>query len=324
MKAVLKHLTAAALAAGIAAPALAQEDYPSRDITVVVPYPPGALTDGVARLLQPAMSEKLGGATIVIDNKPGAGGVLGVGEVARSDPDGYTLTVVVNAPIVMAPWLQSSVPYDPKTDLKGIGTVGETYLSLAIPADSPIQSVEDIVEMAKENPGKMTFGSAGIGSAHHIAGALLNANAGIQITHIPFQGGAPAIQNLIGKQIDMSYGTLPTVHSFVESGELRIIAMAEPKRVASHPDIPTISETVPGVETTTWVAFFAPAGTPDEIVAELNDALNHALSQPDVQEAMTGLGLVPRPSTPAELDELVAKDLEFWGKAIETAEIPKQ
>jgi len=324
LRAVLKFLATAILTVGVAAPLAAQENYPERDITIVAPYPPGALTDGVARLLQPKMAEKLGGATILIDNKTGAGGALGVGQVVRSKPDGYTLVMAVNAPIVMAPSLQASLPYDPETDLKGIGTIGETYLSLAVPADSPIKTVDDVIRMAKENPGKMTFGSAGIGSAHHIAGELLNKYAGIQITHVPFQGGAPAIQNLVGKQIDMSYGTLPTVHTFVESGDLRIIAMAEPKRVASHPDIPTVNETVQGVETSTWLGFFAPAGTPDEIVSKLNEALNYALSQPDVQESMEKLGLVPRPSTPQELDELVAKDLDFWAKAIETAGIPKQ
>ena len=323
MKAALKLVSAAAIVWGLCGFASAQ-DYPNRDITLVAPYPPGALTDGVARLVQPKMAEHLGGVTILIDNKAGAGGAVGVGQVARAKPDGYTLVMVVNAPIVMAPSLQSSLPYDPRTDLKGIGTIGETYLSLAVPADSPIQSVDDVIRMAKENPGKLTFGSAGIGSAHHIAGELLNKNAGIQVTHVPFQGGAPAIQNLVGKQIDMSYGTLPTVYTFVQSGDLRIIAMAEPKRVESNPDVPLINETVPGVETTTWLGFFAPAGTPDDIVAKLNEALNYALAQPDVQASMEKLGLVPRPSTPAELDELVAKDLDFWANAVATAGIEKQ
>jgi len=323
LKAVLKYLAAAA-AIVLAAPGFAQENFPDREITIVAPYPPGAVTDGAARLLQPKMAEKLGGATILIDNKPGAAGAVGVGEVVRSKPDGYTLIMSVNAPIVMAPSLQASLPYDPKTDLRGIGMIGETYLSLVVPADSPIKTIDDVIRMAKENPGKMTFGSAGIGSAHHIAGELLNKNAGIQITHVPFQGGAPAIQNAVGKQIDMSYGTLPAVHQFVESGNLRIIAMAEPKRVDSHPDIPTINETVPGVETTTWLGFFAPADTPDEVVSKLNEALNYALAQPDVKEAMERLGLNPRPSTPGELDEVVAKDVDFWAKAIETAGIPKQ
>jgi tripartite-type tricarboxylate transporter receptor subunit TctC len=323
MKAALKLLSAVAMVWGMTGLAAAQE-YPTREITLMAPYPPGALTDGVARLLQPKISEHLGGATILIDNKAGAGGALGVGQVARAKPDGYTLVMVVNAPIVMAPSLQASLPYDPRTDLKGIGVIAETYLTLAVPADSPIKTIDDVIRLAKEQPGKLTFGSAGIGSAHHIAGEVLNKNAGIQVTHIPFQGGGPAIQNLVGKQLDMSYGTLPTVHNFVESGDLRIIAMAESKRVASHPDVPLINETVPGVETTTWLGFFAPAGTPDDIVAKLNEALNFGLAQPDVQESMARLGLVVRPSTPAELDELVAKDLDFWANAVATAGIEKQ
>ncbi|AXV17889.1 hypothetical protein CYG48_19050 (plasmid) [Neorhizobium sp. SOG26] len=323
MKAAFRLLFAVGIACGLAGTTSAQ-DYPSRDITVMAPYPPGALTDGVARLLQPKIAEYLGGATILIDNKAGAGGAVGVGQVARSKPDGYTLLMVVNAPIVMAPSLQASLPYDPRKNLRGVGVIAETYLTLAVHADSPIKSLDDVIRMAKEQPGKLTFGSAGIGSAHHIAGEVLNRKAGIKITHVPFQGGGPAIQNLVGKQLDMSYGTLPTVHAFVESGDLRIIAMAEPKRVESHPDVPLITETIPGVETTTWLGFFAPANTPDDVVAKLNEALNYALAQSDVQEAMTRLGLVVRPSTPAELDALVAKDLDFWAEAVSTAGIEKQ
>lgn len=323
MKKVMKGLLTAATL-GLMPLAASAQDYPSRDITIVAPYPAGALTDIVARLLAPKISEHLGGATIMINNVGGAAGAVGVGQMARSAPDGYTVTMVINAPIVMAPALQSDLPYDPLTDLKGIGVIADTYMALAVHNSSPIQTVDDVIAMAKENPGRLTFGSAGIGSAHHIAGELLNVNAGIQLVHVPFQGGAPAIQNLVGQQIDMSFGSLPTLHPFVESGDLRIIAMAESRPVASQPDTPLINETVPGVETSSWLGFFAPAGTPDDVIEKLNAALNYGLAQPDVIEAMRRQGLEPRSSTPAELDALVAQDIAFWENATRAAGIEKQ
>jgi len=315
-------VAAAGLSSIVTAIAVAQ-DFPSKEVTIVAPYPPGAVTDGIARILQQGLTEKLG-RPIIIENHPGAGGTVGVGHTVRSTADGYTTVMGVNAPFVMAPAMQANIPYNTVADLKGIGRIGETYLTLVVRKESEIDSIEDLVRIAKERPGELTFGSAGIGSAHHIAGELLSRGAGIELVHVPFQGGAPAIQNLVGDQLDMSFGTLPAVFNFVQSGELKIIAFAEPKRVASHPDVPLISDTVPGVETTTWLGFFAPSGTPDDVIAKLNEALTFAISKPEVQEQMIRLGIVPNPSTAAELDALVAADLKFWANAMDIAGIEKQ
>jgi len=302
-------------------PGASAQGWPSRQITIIVPFPAGALSDVAARILQPRLSEVLG-QPVVIENKGGAGGVIGSTFVARSQPDGYTLLVTVNAPVVMAPALQKSYPFDPHKALAGVSLLTETYLALAVRADSPIRSVPDVIRLAKERP--LTFGSAGVGSAHQIAGALLNANAGISLNHVPFQGGGPAVQALAGGHIDLSFATLPSLMALVNAGELRLIALAEKKRYAGLPDLPTINETVAGVETTAWVGMFAPAGTPKEVREKLAAVLREALENPDIRDKMLALGMVPIPKGPDEFDRLIAEELKFWQAAVEIAKIEKQ
>jgi tripartite-type tricarboxylate transporter receptor subunit TctC len=298
------------------------QTYPTRPVTLIAPFPPGAVTDSMARIVQSAVERQLG-QPIVIDNQAGAGGVRGTNMTSRAQPDGYTLLLTVNAPVVMSPFIQANYPFDPKTGLSGVAKVAETYLSLAVQKKSPINSVADVVRLAKEKPGQMTFGSAGVGSAHQIAGELLNKNAGIKITHVPFQGGAPAIQNLVGGHIDMSYGTLAAVLPFVDAGELKLIALAEPKRIAEFPNLPTINETVPGVETTTWVGIFAPPGTPKAIRDRWYQLVSDALKTPEVIERMKALGLKVALQGPDDFDATIANDLGFWKTAIEKTGIEK-
>ena len=299
------------------------QSYPTRPITLVAPYPPGAVTDSLARILQTALADALG-QPIVIDNRSGAGGVIGANFVSRAPADGQTLLITVNAPIVMSPFMQNNFPFDPAKGLSGVAMVAETYLALAVQKSSPINTVADLVKVAKEKPGELTFGSAGVGSAHHIAGELLNKYAGINIVHVPFQGGAPAVQNLIGGHISMSYGTLPSVLPYVESGQLKLIGLAEPRRISELPDLPTIGETVPGVETTTWVGVFAPAGTPKEILDRLNQVIADALKTVDVQLKMKNLGMKPALQSPADFDKTILKDLAFWKAAVDKAGIEKR
>ena len=317
-----RALAAVSLLALLATVALSQT-YPSRPITLVAPYPPGAVTDSLARILQTPLADGLG-QPIVIDNRSGAGGVIGANFVSRAPADGQTLLITVNAPIVMSPFMQSNFPFDPAKGLSGVAMVAETYLALAVQKSSPINTVADLVKVAKEKPGELTFGSAGVGSAHHIAGELLNKYAGINIVHVPFQGGAPAVQNLIGGHISMSYGTLPSVLPYVESGQLKLIGLAEPRRISELPDLPTIGETVPGVETTTWVGVFAPAGTPKEILDRLNQVIADALKTVDVQLKMKNLGMKPALQSPADFDKTILKDLAFWKAAVDKAGIEKR
>jgi tripartite-type tricarboxylate transporter receptor subunit TctC len=299
------------------------QSWPSRPITIIVPFPAGALSDAAARILQPKLSEALG-QSIVIENRGGAGGVIGTAQVARAQPDGYTLLITVNAPVVMAPALQANYPFDPLKALTGAALLTETYLALVVRSESPIKSIADLVRIAKQKPGQLTFGSAGVGSAHQIAGGLLNTHAGISINHVPFQGGAPAVQALVGGHIDMSFATLPSVMPLVKEGRLRLVALAEPKRYAGLPDLPTISETVPGVIATAWVGLFAPAGTPKDILERLFKIVDDAMRTPDVKAKMIALGMVPVPKGPAAFDRLIAEDLKFWKGAVEIAKIGKQ
>jgi tripartite-type tricarboxylate transporter receptor subunit TctC len=322
MRRVAASLIAIAMTLSSAALAAAQT-YPTRAVTIIVPFPAGALSDAAARILQPKLSEALG-QSVVIENRGGAGGVTGTAAVARAQPDGYTLLITVNAPVVMGPALQKNYPFDPAKALAGVSLLTETYLALVVRNDSPIRSVADVIRLAKEKPGQLTFGSAGVGSAHQIAGALLNAKAGIAINHVPFQGGAPAVQNLVGGHIDMSFATLPSVMSLVKGGQLRLVALAEPKRYAGVPDLPTIGEAVPGVETTSWVGFLAPAGTPKEIRERLAKIVADAMQTPDVRDKMLALGMTPIPAGPDAFDRVIAEDLKFWRGAVETAKIEKQ
>jgi tripartite-type tricarboxylate transporter receptor subunit TctC len=323
----MKRFVALLISLGVACAAAASpvnaQSYPTRPITIIVPFPAGALSDAAARILQPKLAEALG-QSVVIENRGGAGGVTGTAAVARAQPDGYTLLVSVNAPVVMGPALQKSYPFDPSNGLAGVSLLTETYLALVVRSDSPIKSVTDVIKLAKEKPGQLTFGSAGVGSAHQIAGALLNAKAGINVNHVPFQGGAPAVQNLAGGHIDMSFATLPSVMPLVTGGQLRLVALAEPKRYPGLPDLPTINETIAGVETTSWVGMLAPAGTPMDIRERLAKIVAAAMAMPDVREKMLALGMTPVPMGPVAFDRLIADDLKFWRGAVETAKIEKQ
>jgi tripartite-type tricarboxylate transporter receptor subunit TctC len=322
----MKRFVALLIALGVACAASSSvnaQSYPTRPITIIVPFPAGALSDAAARILQPKLAEALG-QSVVIENRGGAGGVTGTAAVARAQPDGYTLLVTVNAPVVMGPALQKNYPFDPAKALAGVSLLTETYLALVVRSDSPIKSVADVIRLAKEKPGQLTFGSAGVGSAHQIAGALLNAKAGIAINHVPFQGGAPAVQNLAGGHIDMSFATLPSVMPLVQGGQLRLVALAEPRRYAGLPDLPTVGETVPGVETTSWVGFLAPAGTPMEIRQRLAKIVDDAMRTDDVRNKMLGLGMTPIPAGPEAFDRVIAQDLKFWQDAVEAAKIEKQ
>jgi tripartite-type tricarboxylate transporter receptor subunit TctC len=312
-------LTAASALAAAMLPALA-DNFPSRPVTIIAPWPPGAGVDIMARILQTKFSESLG-QPVVIENRPGSAGNNGAAAALRAAPDGYTLLLSVNATVVMNPFTYKNFPFDPAKDMVGISRMTETYMALVVPASSPIKSINDLIAEAKKQPGKLSYGSAGHGSGHHIAGETLNRKAGIEVMHVPFVGTAPAVTNVVGGHITMTYATLPTVVSFVENGQLRIIGMAEDNRVKSFPDVPTIAEVVPGVTTATWYGLFAPAGTPQPVIDRLYKAVRFALDDPDTQKKLEKSGFSLVGSTPAELDARVKRDLVYWGKTIRDAGI---
>lgn len=315
-----------ALAAAMSVPALSvpamlvpasatAQDYPVRPITVVVPYTPGASTDAVARITHDAMSKVLG-QPIVVDNKPGAGGTIGASLVAAAKPDGYTLLLTVNPPITMNVYMQKGVTFDPRTAFAPISLAAESILVLAVNASLPVKSVPELVDYARKNPGKLAFGSAGVGSSHQVAGELIKRKTGIDIVHVPYRGSAPAIQDLVAGNIQISFGTTPAVLPHAQSGAIRILAIAEARRSPELPGVPTIDESVPGVITRTWLGFFAPAGTPRPIIDKLNKAVDFAIRQPDVIEKLKLQGVTVAGSTPEELGEIASSELAMWGKVL--------
>jgi len=289
--------------------------YPDRAITIIVPFTPGASTDAVARLTRDTLARELG-QPVVIDNRPGAGGTLGASVVANAQPDGYTLLITVNPPLTMNMFIQKAFPYEARTAFAPISLAAESILVLAVNAKLPVKTVGELVDYVKANPGKVSYGSAGIGSGHHIAGEMLKQRTGIDMAHVAYRGTAPAIQDLIGGNIQVSFGTTPAVLPHAQAGSIRIIALAEAKRHPDLPGIPTIDETYPGIVTNTWVGFFAPAGTPRPIIDKLNAAMNRALKQPDTIEKFKLQGLTALGTSPEDLQRIVKDEYERWAKII--------
>lgn len=309
MRALLQAMGGAAVAAlaFISAPMVSAETYPDRPVTVVVPFTPGASTDAVARLTQDILARGLG-QPIVIENRPGAGGTQGSAVVASARPDGYTLLITVNSPLTTNMFVQKTYPFDPKSAFAPISLAADSVLVLAVNAKLPVTTVRELVEYVKRNPGKVSYGSAGVGSSHQIAGEMINQAAGIDMAHVPYRGSAPAIQDLVAGSIQVSFGTTPAVLPHAQEGTIRILALAEARRHPDLPDIPTIAETYPGIVTNTWVGFLAPAGTPRAIIDRLNAAMNLALEQPDVIEKFKLQGLTARGSSPGDLQKLITEE----------------
>lgn len=318
-------ISAAAITAGILGLTItaSAQTFPSRPVTLVVPFPPGGVIDTTARVIESELSKELG-QPVVIENKGGSGGNLGTHLVARAQPDGHTLLMAPNSTVVTNPFTFKNYPIDPVKDLAGVGMIGETYIGLVVPASSPFNSLQDIIAAAKAKPAEYTYGHIGVGSAHNIAGALLNKKAGINITPVPFQGAGPAMQSVLGGHITMSYGTLAGILPYVESKQMKLIAIAEPKRIKKLPQATTMEEVVPGVEATVWVGVFAAAGTPKPIVDRLHAALNKVIANPEIQTKLDRIGVVPAPGSVADFEKRVRDDLKFWREAVELAGITPQ
>jgi tripartite-type tricarboxylate transporter receptor subunit TctC len=292
------------------------QSYPTRPITIIVPNPGGGgVSDLVPRLLSDDMSATLG-QPIVIENRPGAGGTLGSASVARSKPDGYTLLMTVNPPITVNMYLQKNFPYDSKTAFAPVTLAAEAPLFLVVKSSLPVKTVSDLIDYAKRNPGTLSYGSAGVGTGHHIIGEWIKQRTGIDMIHVPYRGSGPIIQDMIGGTIQVGFGTLPGINPAVEMGAVRIVAVAEGKRYSDLPDVPTIAETLPGVIWDAWYGLLAPAGTPKAVIDRLHQATVKALKVPDTIAKFKQQGAVPVGSTPEELQERIALELDRWGKVV--------
>jgi tripartite-type tricarboxylate transporter receptor subunit TctC len=309
---------AVALIAVVATAALAtvpaSAAYPDKPLRIIVPFTPGGGTDIVARSLGTPLSKELG-QPVIVDNKPGAGTIIGTDAVAKSPPDGYTLLVATFAHAVN-PAMQPKLPYAWDKAFAPVILVGRGPNVLVVRADSPYKSVQDIIAAAKAKPGKLTYASYGLGTSAHLAGELFVNLAKVDITHVPYKGASPAITDILGGQVDMLFGTAAAVASHVSSGKLRAIAVTSPARSPAHANVPAIAETLPGYSVESWYGIFVPAGTPSDVVAKLNAALAKIAKSDEFRKRIEPEGIVISAGRPAELDEFVRAEEARWRKIV--------
>jgi len=319
--AALSGAVAAALMAGVfllAAPAVAQ-DYPNRPITLIVPFPPGGSTPIVGRIVADKMSEVLG-QSIVVDNRGGAGGTIGSRAVAKSAGDGYTILLGYTGTLAIGPSLYGNVGYDPRTDFEPIGRIGTAPNTLVVHPSFPVHSVPELVAYAKANPGKVNYGSAGIGTVSHVCGEYFATAAGVKITHVPYKGTGPAIIDLLGGHIPMAFAPVPATHENAKTGRLRMLAVTSAVRSTLLPEVPTIAEAaLPGFEAVLRYGLVAPPGTPRAIIEKLNPALNTVLASQDVRARLAIEGAEPLPSTPAEYGADIDREETQWSKVVKAS-----
>jgi tripartite-type tricarboxylate transporter receptor subunit TctC len=317
-------LSAAVLLASCLGSVWAQ-GYPSKPIKMVVPYAAGGAADITARVLGQKMSESLG-VPVLVDNKPGANGMIGTDAVAKATPDGYTLLLDASGPLVVNPALYAKVPYDPVKDLIPISQVTTFQYVLVVPAGSPITGVPELVAAARVRPGALSYGSTGVGGGGHLAGELLGLMTGTQLTHVPYKGSAPALADLLGGQLSFTFDTVITSVPQVKAGKLRAYAVSGPKRAKSFPQVPTMSELgYKGFEVTQFQGLLAPAKTDPAIIARLHQEVLKALKSPDViQRLETEGGNELVGSTPGEFANQIQSDLALYRKLIRDAGIKQE
>ena len=297
------------------------QTWPDKPVTLLVPFPPGGSTDMIARTLTPKLQEKLGG-TFIVENKPGAGGTIGAAAAKRAAPDGYTIFVSSLGPFVIGPNLIKNVPYDPLKDFDYITVAVQAPNVLAVPANSPHKTLADVIAYHKANPGKMTFASAGNGTSDHLTAELFWQQTGTTGSHIPYKGGAPAMADLLGGQVDATFMNINTGLPNIKAGKLRALAITSTKRSPLLPDVPTMEELgVKGVTVYSWQAFAAPKGLPADIKAKLHGAIVAGLNDPQVKPKLLELGFEIVGNTPEQFTAFQASEFARWKKVIEVRKI---
>ncbi len=291
------------------------QGYPTKPIRLVVPFPAGGATDLFARTLSQKMGEKLG-TTLVVDNKPGAGGAIGSDLAAKAPPDGYTLLLATTSTHSVGPAITPKLPYDTVRDFTPIAHVGDAPSIMLVPNTAPAKTVAEWIAYAKANPGKLNYASSGNGTIVQLTAELFKSQAGVFVLHIPYKGTALAIPDLISGKIDVMFDSLPTGMPHVRDGRLRALGVTSQKRSPLVPELPAIAETLPGFESNTWFGLYGPKALPPELVARINTAANQALADPEVRDKLARLGIEPTTSTPQQLATLVAADAAKWKKII--------
>ncbi len=313
-------LTAAAAAVpSILSSRACAADWPAKPVRVVVPFTPGGSTDITARLVSNRLQE-VWGQSVVVENKPGAGGNIAADMVAHSDPDGYTI-FIVGPGLATNQFLYPSLSYDPVGDFAPVTLLITQPNLMCVPNSSPAKSVREFIAYCNDNRGKVTYASSGNGTTLHLSGELFKRLANVEMTHIPYRGGAPAINDLIPGRVDVIFDNMPSILPHVKGGSLRGLAVSTRERVAVVPEIPAIAETVPGFDVFSWFGFFVPARTPPDVIAKINADTNAALAYAPVKSRFEDLGATPKGSTPAELASFLISEIDKWGPVIREAKI---
>src|SRR5690242_7552018 len=306
------------IAALLASPAFAADEFPAKPIRLIVPFPPGGPNDLIARVVGQRMSD-IFKQPVIIDNRGGQAGVLGTDAVAKAAPDGYTIGIVSASAIVISPSMEK-IAYDPQKDLQPITLVATVPEMLVVAKDVPAKNMQELVALAKAQPGKLNFASAGVGGLPHLAGELFKLTAKIDIVHVPYRGAAPAINDLLGQQVQMIFLDLPVILPQIKAGRLRPIALGAKQRSSLAPDVPTTAEVgMPDLLILNWYGMVAPAKTPPEIIAKLNSITHEAMADPSVKQKLADQGLTLVPDTPDEFRAYIASETQKWAKVIKDA-----
>jgi tripartite-type tricarboxylate transporter receptor subunit TctC len=303
--------------------ALAQEaaaDYPSKPVTIIVPFAAGGNTDAFARLVAEELDKSLN-QRFLVDNKAGAGGNLGVGQLARSEPDGYTLGMGTVSTHAINPTLYKNLPYDPDTAFAPISLFVTLPNVLAVNPAIPANSVPELIDLLKAKPDGYTFASSGVGTSIHLAGELLMARTGTKMVHVPYKSSGQVMLDLIAGHVDLAFDNIPTVAQQASAGKVRALAVTSLDRAPLMPDLPPMAEFLPGFEATSWHGLFAPAGTPPEIVEKISGEVQRIMQLPNIQERLKGMGAKPIGSTPEEFAQFIAAEREKWAVVIEEANV---
>ena len=305
---------ASACLLGVTMPSTAQT-YPVKPIRIIVPYAPGGSTDVLFRIFAPRLSDVLGQQAIV-ENRPGAASTIGLDLVAKSPPDGYTIGVA-NIAYGANPSIYRKMPFDAEKDLAPVGLVSIVTMVLSVHPSIPARSVKEYIALAKAKPGSLTYGSAGNGSANHLATARFAHMANINLQHVPYKGGGPAVIAIVGGEVSTLFATIPSAIHHFKSGKLRPLGVSSAKRNSALPELPTIAEAgVPGYEAIEWQGIMVPTGTPREIILRLNQAFARVAAMPEVKEKVAALGSDLTPSTPEEFDAFIKRELAVWSKVV--------
>lgn len=297
--------------------AIAQPAYPNKPIRLVVPFPPGGATDLLARIVSQKLTEALG-QSVVVENKPGAGSIVGADAVAKSLPDGYTLLMATSTTLAINPSLYRKLPYDPVKDFTPVAMVASVPFVLVVKSSMPVRNVAELVSMVKAQPS--TYASAGNGTMHHLAAERFKTVAKIDLTHVPYQGSSPAVKDVLGGQVPMMFADLAPALPHINSGRLHALAVTSAQRIEMLPDVPTIAESgYPGFHAMAWQSIVTPAGTPRDIVSKLGLEINKILAQPSVQQQILKVGMITNPLPLDQLQGYVVSEIAQWSKIVQTS-----